>query len=137
MVRYYWSEGSLSRTTVQVTRLIQTANGDVYYPLLLVAAITVPMQGLPNFLVYLRPRLQKIGRSDPTAGWMKRFARSIARNDNNVSISMVRHRTSFGDIHTTDRINNEHVSVERQNEDRDQESATNEAFEPNREQKTG
>eukprot|EP00977_Amphora_coffeiformis_P029067 scaffold38456_cov176-Amphora_coffeaeformis.AAC.3 len=98
-------------------RLIQVANDDLYYPLVLVAAITVPMQGLPNFLVYLRPRLQKIRQSNPSTGWMKRFVRSIARNDN-VSISM--------------------ASVERgsQNGDHDQETATNEVFEPNREQQS-
>jgi hypothetical protein len=43
---------------LQLTRILQTVNGKVYFPLLLIAAMTTPMQGLPNFLVYLRPRWQ-------------------------------------------------------------------------------
>ena len=112
---------SSSRTSIQVARLIQTANGGVYFPLVLVAAITVPMQGLPNFLVYLRPRLRKVRRSNPTAGWMKRFARSIARDDN-ISISMARHRTSLGD--GNDRFAD--VDDARENKGHDQETSTNE-----------
>jgi hypothetical protein len=38
-----------------VTRLLQTIQGKTYYPLLVIAALTVPIQGLPNFLVYLAP----------------------------------------------------------------------------------
>lgn len=44
----------------QTTRLLQTINGKVYYPLLLAAAITIPLQGIPNGLVYLYPRYQTI-----------------------------------------------------------------------------
>ena len=39
--------------------MLQTINGNVYYPLLLISVITVPMQGLPNFLVYLWPRFRR------------------------------------------------------------------------------
>ncbi len=39
---------------------MQQVNGKVYFPLLLLAALTVPLQGLPNFLVYLLPRLKKL-----------------------------------------------------------------------------
>ncbi len=39
---------------------MQQVNGKVYFPLLLLAALTVPLQGLPNFLVYLLPRLKTL-----------------------------------------------------------------------------
>lgn len=45
---------------LQVTRLLQTITGKVYYPLLLAAAISIPLQGIPNGLVYLYPKYQTI-----------------------------------------------------------------------------
>jgi len=63
------------------TRLIQTINGQVYYPLVLIAAITVPMQGLPNFVVYLRPKLRRVRKHYPNAGWIQWVARSMSRNE--------------------------------------------------------
>lgn len=63
----------------QVTRLIETINDKVYYPLILIAAITVPMQGLPNFIIYLLPKLQRLRSRDPDAGWVNWFGKSMAR----------------------------------------------------------
>ena len=65
----------------QTTRLIQTINGKTYYPLVLIAAVTVPMQGLPNFVVYLRPKLRHVRKRYPNAGWIQWVARSMSRND--------------------------------------------------------
>ena len=46
-------------TSLTAVRLIQAFGGEtVPYSLMLISAITVPIQGLPNFLVYLRPKLQ-------------------------------------------------------------------------------
>ena len=56
-------------------------NGKVYYPLVLIAAITVPMQGLPNFVVYLRPKLRRVRKRYPHAGWVQWVARSMSRNE--------------------------------------------------------
>lgn len=42
------------------TRIISQVNGRVYYPLLVFAVITVPMQSLPNLLVYMLPRFRKL-----------------------------------------------------------------------------
>ena len=58
---------------LSLTRLLQTTTGKVYFPLLLIASITVPMQGLPNFIVYLRPMFLKMRRERPSEGifnWM-------------------------------------------------------------------
>jgi hypothetical protein len=40
----------------QTTRLIQTITGKVYYPLLVAAAATIPLQGIPNGIVFLYPK---------------------------------------------------------------------------------
>lgn len=50
---------------LSLTRLLQAVNGQVYFGLLLVAGLTTPMQGLPNFLVYLGPRIVKLHRQRP------------------------------------------------------------------------
>jgi len=45
-------------------RILQTIDHNLLsYPLVVTAAITVPMQGLPNFLIYLRPKLRKMARN--------------------------------------------------------------------------
>jgi hypothetical protein len=46
-----------------LTRLLQAINGKTYFPLLLVASIMTPIQGLPNVLVYLRQPRQQMWRS--------------------------------------------------------------------------
>jgi hypothetical protein len=48
-----------------LTRLLQTINGKTYFPLLRGASIMTPIQGLPNFLVYLRPMLRKLRQEQP------------------------------------------------------------------------
>jgi len=43
----------------------------VYYPLLLIATITVPMQGLPNFCIFLLPRYIRLRKERPHGNlWM-------------------------------------------------------------------
>ena len=78
---FYAAAFYINWAALTATRLIQTVNGRVYYPLVLIAAITVPMQGLPNFVVYLRPKLRRARRRDPNAGWFNWVARSMARNE--------------------------------------------------------
>lgn len=63
----------------QVTRLLQTVEGGVYYPLLLIAVITVPTQGLPNFLVYLAPRYYRMQKRKPQGNVWVWFKESISR----------------------------------------------------------
>lgn len=70
-------------------RVIQAFDGKVYFGFILIAAITVPMQGLPNFLVYLRPKLVRVRKKDSNAGWLQLFQRSLARN-----ASVVRHKNA-------------------------------------------
>ena len=65
-------------TRSQVTRAIQTVNGKSYFILLLIASMTTPMQGLPNALVYLRPKFMKLRRERPHAGVWNWFRGSLA-----------------------------------------------------------
>ena len=92
LVHYY-------KQRTQVTRLIQTIDdGKVYYPLLLIAAITVPVQGLPNFLVYLMPRYTKVKKEMPKAGLIKWLQSSLAREPPEVVAAG--HDTELGDTAT-------------------------------------
>ncbi|CAB9519452.1 expressed unknown protein [Seminavis robusta] len=61
-----------------LTRLLQAINGNTYFPLLIIAAATTPLQGLPNFLVYLYPRYKKARKEMPNAGVLECFKSSIA-----------------------------------------------------------
>jgi hypothetical protein len=58
---------------------LQTINGKVYFPLLLLAAMTTPRQGLPNTLIYLGPKFRKLRKEWPEAGLWKIFIASMAR----------------------------------------------------------
>ncbi|GAX15407.1 hypothetical protein FisN_8Lh297 [Fistulifera solaris] len=62
-----------------ITRLLQQVNGKVYFPLLLLAALTVPLQGLPNFLVYLLPRLKKLRTSQGRERITQKIASRMSR----------------------------------------------------------
>jgi hypothetical protein len=59
--------------------LLQTVNGQVYFPLLLLAAMTAPLQGLPNTLIYLGPKFRKLRKEMPEAGLWTIFIASMAR----------------------------------------------------------
>jgi len=48
-----------------LTRLIQTINGKSYFPLILLFAITTPLQGGFNFIVYIRPKYLKYRKEHP------------------------------------------------------------------------
>ena len=75
------------------TRLVQTLyDGRVYYPLVLISAMTVPLQGLPNFVVYVMPKLRRAKRRDPRAGWYNLVVRSLARDASLASSSRRRRR---------------------------------------------
>eukprot|EP00977_Amphora_coffeiformis_P029888 scaffold43308_cov176-Amphora_coffeaeformis.AAC.1 len=75
-------------------RILQTMDHDLYsYPLVVIAAMTVPMQGLPNFLIYLRPKLKKTAsnalaryccccRPEPSPPWWYRLAKSLSDKNN-------------------------------------------------------
>ena len=82
------------------TRIIQTVDPDkVIYPVLLAAAITVPMQGLPNFMIYLRPKIKKaVGRAmtrycgcccgrryDNSPPWWYQLAKSLSEKNHHNS----------------------------------------------------
>jgi len=52
-------------------------NGKTYFPLLLIAAMTVPMYGLPNILVYMRPQFQNRFTSTKESGCCSRSWQSL------------------------------------------------------------
>lgn len=52
-----------------LTRLIQTINGKSYFPLILLFAITAPLQGGFNYVVYIRPRYLKYRKDNPGSIW--------------------------------------------------------------------
>lgn len=54
-------------------------SGKTYFPILLIAVTTVPMQGLPNFMVYLGPRFLKARRERPSDGMFKWLHRSMGK----------------------------------------------------------
>lgn len=88
----FWYAAAFYITFAAVTtlRVLQTIDSHLYsFPLVVAAAITVPMQGLPNFLIYLRPKLKKIAskalarhccccRPQPSPPWWYRLAKSLS-----------------------------------------------------------
>ena len=62
------------------------------------------MQGLPNFVVYLLPKLRKVRRREPGAGWYKWVAKSLAR-DRSASMRSRRGNTSMDGVVNPSRIN--------------------------------
>ena len=89
----------------QAVRLIEAFDGTMYFPLILVAATTVPMQGLPNFLVYLRPRIRRALRlHNRRAHWFHWFARSAALDGSSDLFSMSRHHSLPEGVTTGDNL---------------------------------
>ena len=96
---------------LKAVRFIQAFGGRVPVSLVIISAVTVPIQGLPNFLVYLRPKLQRAYRRNPKERWCKYFARSVvAWNNNSEGVSMSRRHT------TTHGAQSEIIDLERVNE---------------------
>jgi hypothetical protein len=48
-----------------LTRILQSVNGQTYFPIVLLAAIFLPFQGFLNFLVYIRPRYERFRDENP------------------------------------------------------------------------
>ena len=59
---------------------METINGEVYYPLILLAAICTPLQGLPNVIIYLMPKYRKLRRQMPNANFVRLVRASVARD---------------------------------------------------------
>ena len=72
-----------------LVRLIQTINGKAYFALLLIASMMTPLQGLPNFIVYLAPQFAKLRRERPNAGFWNWFRSSLAANEAIVSTAEI------------------------------------------------
>jgi len=61
-VQGYWYCGAFYLTWLfpTVTRLVQLIAGKTPYPLILITAMFVPIQGFFNFLVYMHPKYKKV-----------------------------------------------------------------------------
>jgi hypothetical protein len=68
---------------LQLVRVFQTVNVEVMYGFLLLAAITTPFQGLPNFLVYLYPKWR---RTKPELGFWRRFRKLLSAGESNKGV---------------------------------------------------
>jgi hypothetical protein len=66
---------------LQLVRIFQTVDVEVMYGFLLLAAINTPLQGLPNFLVYLYPKFAKLRRTKPALGFWGRVRKSMATGE--------------------------------------------------------
>jgi hypothetical protein len=97
------------KTKNKTTRLIQTINGNVYYSLILIAAITVPLQGLPTFIIYLLPKLRRLRRNNPDAGWWHWFRSTLGRNQ--VTGGEKRRRINHNRHGITNRENNNNAAL--------------------------
>jgi hypothetical protein len=53
-------------------------NGKVYFPILIIAAMTTPLQGLPNVIVYLGPKFREARKLHPGAPFLKLVASSVS-----------------------------------------------------------
>ena len=61
-------------TMLQAVRFMQAAKYPIPFPLLAIAAIAAPFQGMPNLLVYIFPRFLSVREANPGAGvlrWIK------------------------------------------------------------------
>lgn len=52
-------------------------NGKVYYPILIIAAMTTPLQGLPNVIVYLGPKFREARKRHPDARFLNLVGSSV------------------------------------------------------------
>jgi hypothetical protein len=53
---------------ITIVRILQTIDHPTVYGLLVMAAMATPMQGLPNFIVYLYPLVMKAKKKNPKRG---------------------------------------------------------------------
>jgi len=54
-----------------INRVVEQVTSQTYFPLVFLHAITKPMQGLLNYLVYIRPRFLKIREQNPELPFWK------------------------------------------------------------------
>ena len=71
-----------------LVRILQTANSVVPFWLLLLASLITPIQGLPNFLVYLAPMWKKTFQQSSSKDLMNN--NDNRNNDNRRKINLVR-----------------------------------------------
>ena len=70
---FFW----VSQVIFKIVRIIQAAGAEVPYALLVISAITVPLQGLPNLIVYLGPRIRRIRKQESNMSWIRAAAVSV------------------------------------------------------------
>lgn len=98
----YWYCGAFYATWFfpTVTRLIQVISGKTPFWLICLTAMFVPIQGLLNFVVYMRPRYKKHRRIRRCVQWVKRgFKHSQGANNPGANFSTV-HTGIHGNVHS-------------------------------------
>lgn len=73
-------------TTSTILRVVQSLGQAPSYGLVLSVGICIPIQGLLNFIVYIRPRYQRYRKANPAANFVlafRRFSGSIFRLEKN------------------------------------------------------
>lgn len=73
-------------TTATILRVVQSLGQAPSYGLVLSVGICIPIQGLLNFIVYIRPRYQRYREANPAANFVlafRRFSGSIFRLEKN------------------------------------------------------
>jgi hypothetical protein len=74
---------------LQLVRLLQAVDVEVMYGILLLAAINTPLQGFPNFFVYLYPKLTKLRRTKPALGFWGRVRKSMATGESKDGVDVL------------------------------------------------
>lgn len=72
-------------TTATILRTVQSLGGKSSYGLVLSVGICIPIQGILNFIVYIRPRYQRYREANPTnfALAFRRLSASVFRLEKN------------------------------------------------------
>lgn len=73
---------------MSLTRILQIFEL-TYYPVLVIAAFCVPVQGLANVMVYLLPEIKKLRKRNPEEGWWSRIRSSNVKQSSDGSREVV------------------------------------------------
>lgn len=100
-VQGYWYCGAFYSTWIlpTITRLVQVISGNTPFWLICLTAMFVPIQGLFNFFVYMRPRYKKHKRIRRLVRWAQRIWKCSLGSSHTENLESVQ-----GQSHHTDRL---------------------------------
>jgi len=109
---------------VIVTRLTQLLSGVTYYGMILTIAVTIPLQGFWNLLVYLRPRYLKArSRRRTTSSGNGSFFRAVSEAVREGDLDEEDGSTQDVSLHSVASGNVEHVDKSESNGVKEEEAA--------------